>query len=351
LAAAFRPDEKTCQLRAYLRQRANVVRQASRHVQHMQKALEQMNLKLTEILSDITGVTGRSILRAILRGTRAPEKLAQYRDKQCKASEAQIAQVLTGSYREEHLFELKLAYQAWQFSLKQVEKVDTQVALQLGRMRVPLSTLRCRPRDRQRMTRGRDGWLGLSRVTLAFTTPRRSPGALPVQVNHDPVRLTVAALFLDQAVKPLAAQVFQESERTFEGRANRVGLLIRFGHDPGLEIVAVPKAEFEHNLGLLLGRLDDLLPRGVQVGHGDLPGTERSEVEIRLDGGIFVLIKLVSEYMKLLRVQRPRLVAHLVVRFGVKIDFNADWLTDVSQSPPVEFSGCPRTACRSLTTG
>jgi hypothetical protein len=103
LAAAFRPDEQTCRLRAYLRQRANLIRSASRHVQHMQKALEQMNLKLTEILSDITGVTGRSILRSILRGTRAPEKLAKYRDKQCKASEAQIAQALTGSYREEHL--------------------------------------------------------------------------------------------------------------------------------------------------------------------------------------------------------------------------------------------------------
>jgi transposase len=135
LAAAFRPDEKTCQLRAYLRQRANVVRQASQHVQHMQKALEQMNLKLTEILSDITGVTGRSIIRAILRGTRAPEKLAKYRDKQCKASEAEIAQALTGSYREEHLFELKQAYEAWQFTLGQVEKVDGQVALQLGRMK------------------------------------------------------------------------------------------------------------------------------------------------------------------------------------------------------------------------
>ena len=61
LAAAFRPDAQTCQLRAYLRQRANLVRQASRHVQHMQKALEQMNLKLTEILSDVTGVTGRAV--------------------------------------------------------------------------------------------------------------------------------------------------------------------------------------------------------------------------------------------------------------------------------------------------
>src|SRR5947209_9804430 len=135
LAAAFRPDEKTCQLRAYLRQRANVIRQASRHVQHLQKALEQMNLKLTEILSDITGATGRAILRAILRGTRTPEKLAKHRDKACKASEAAIAQALTGSYREEHLFELKLAYEAWQFTLGQVEKVDGQIALQLGRMK------------------------------------------------------------------------------------------------------------------------------------------------------------------------------------------------------------------------
>jgi transposase len=153
LAAAFRPDEKTCQLRAYLRQRGNLIRQASRHVQHMQKALEQMNLKLTEILSDITGVTGRSILRAILRGTRAPEKLAKYRDKQCKASEAEIAQALTGTYREEHLFELKLAYEAWQFTLGQVAKVDGQIALQLGRMKCDraLPPLKSKPRPKRRV--------------------------------------------------------------------------------------------------------------------------------------------------------------------------------------------------------
>jgi transposase len=148
LAAAFRPDEKTCQLRAYLRQRSNLVRSASRHVQHMQKALEQMNLKLTEVLSDITGVTGRAILRAILRGTRAPEKLAKHRDKQCKASEAEIAQALTGTYREEHLFELKLAYEAWQFTLGQVEKVDGQIALQLGRMKCDRALPPLKPKAR-----------------------------------------------------------------------------------------------------------------------------------------------------------------------------------------------------------
>jgi len=148
LAAAFRPDEKTCQLRAYLRQRGNLVRQASKHVQHLQKALEQMNLKLTEVLSDITGKTGRAILRAILRGTRAPEKLARYREKRCKASEAEIAQALTGTYREEHLFELKLAYEAWQFTLGQVDKVDGQIALQLGRMKCDRALPPLRPKAR-----------------------------------------------------------------------------------------------------------------------------------------------------------------------------------------------------------
>jgi transposase len=149
LPASFRPDDKTCQLRAYLRQRGNLVRSASRQVQYMQKALEQMNLKLTEILSDITGATGRAILRAILRGTRAPEKLAQYRDPGCKASAEEIAQALTGSYREEHLFELKLAYEAWQFYQKQLDQVDGQIALQLERMKKDRDLPPLPPKKRQ----------------------------------------------------------------------------------------------------------------------------------------------------------------------------------------------------------
>src|SRR5207247_11381600 len=68
-------------------------------------------------------------------GARAPEKVATYTDKQCKATAPEIVQALTGTYREEHLFELKLAYEAWQFTLGQVEKVDGQIALQLGRMK------------------------------------------------------------------------------------------------------------------------------------------------------------------------------------------------------------------------
>ncbi len=135
LAAAFRPDEKTCQLRAYLRQRANLIRYAAQHIQHMQKALEQMNLKLTEIISDITGRTGQDIIKAILRGVRDPAKLAKYRHTKCQASEAEIAQALTGTYREEHLFCLRQAYQAWQFYLKQRDDCDTHIAQHLARMK------------------------------------------------------------------------------------------------------------------------------------------------------------------------------------------------------------------------
>ena len=149
LAAAFRPDEKTCQLRAYLRQRANLVRYAAQHIQHMQKALEQMNLKLTEILSDITGATGRQIIKAILRGVRDPARLAKFRHEKCHASEAEIAQALTGTYRDEHLFALRLAHQAWEFYQKQRDQVDVQIAQQLARMKQDrsLPPLKARPRS------------------------------------------------------------------------------------------------------------------------------------------------------------------------------------------------------------
>ena len=148
LAAAFRPDEKTCQLRAYLRQRATLIRYAGQHIQHMEKALEQMNLKLTEIISDITGVTGRSIILAILKGTRDPQKLARLRNQKCKATEAEIARALHGSYRDEHLFALRQAYEAWQFYQKQLDKVDAQIQQQLARMKQEraLPPLKHRPR-------------------------------------------------------------------------------------------------------------------------------------------------------------------------------------------------------------
>ena len=115
LAAAFRPDDQICVLRSYLRQRAMLVTYAAHHIQHMQKALEQMNLKLAHVVSDITGVTGLAIIRAILGGQRDPRALATLRDPHCKTDAATIARALEGTWRPEHLFELRQALELVDF--------------------------------------------------------------------------------------------------------------------------------------------------------------------------------------------------------------------------------------------
>jgi transposase len=96
LRGAFRPPEQRCILRSYLRQRETLISSGSTHIQHMQKALTQMNLPLQTVVSDITGVSGMKIIHAILDGERDPQVLAGYRDKRCKHDEATIAKALCG---------------------------------------------------------------------------------------------------------------------------------------------------------------------------------------------------------------------------------------------------------------
>jgi transposase len=136
LAAAYRPDAKTCVLRCFLRQRQSLIRYAARHIQHMQKALEQMNVKLTEVLSDVTGMTGLKIIRAILNGVHDPRKLARLRDKRCHKDEDEIARALDGNWRPEHLAALELAYQLWQTYQKKLDEVDARIAKHLGLMKL-----------------------------------------------------------------------------------------------------------------------------------------------------------------------------------------------------------------------
>jgi transposase len=109
LSGAFRPDNQMCVLRSYMRQRAMLIRYASQHVQHMQKALVQMNVQLQHVLEDITGATGMKIIRAILAGERDPERLAALRHEKCKCPASEIAEALRGDWREEHLFALEQA--------------------------------------------------------------------------------------------------------------------------------------------------------------------------------------------------------------------------------------------------
>jgi transposase len=135
LQGAFRPDEKTAVLRNYLRQRGNLIRFCGRHIQHMHKALEQMNLKLGLVLSDLTGLTGRKIIQAILDGERDPRKLAELRNHHCRADVKQIAQALDGTYRDEHVFALEQAFRAWQFYQTPIDAVDKKIAQQLEAMK------------------------------------------------------------------------------------------------------------------------------------------------------------------------------------------------------------------------
>ncbi|WP_373510271.1 IS110 family transposase [Thiocapsa sp.] len=117
LRGSFHPPGDIAALRAYLRQRERLLDYAASHIQHMQKALTQMNLQLHHVVSDITGKTGMRIIRAILDGTRDPQVLASDRDGRCKASVETIAQALEGNYRPEHLFALEQAvalYDAYQ---------------------------------------------------------------------------------------------------------------------------------------------------------------------------------------------------------------------------------------------
>jgi transposase len=131
LAGAFRPDEQICVLRSYLRQRAMLAQYAGQHVQHMQKALVQMNLQLQVVLEDITGVTGMKIIRAVLAGERDPHKLAALRDGRCKHSEATIAAALQGDWREEHLFALEQAVELVDVYQAKIAACDARIQAHL----------------------------------------------------------------------------------------------------------------------------------------------------------------------------------------------------------------------------
>lgn len=125
LSAAFRPQDEICVLRAISRQRDMLVQYQAKHIQHMQKALTQMNVKLDKVISDIVGMTGQKIVRAILAGERDPVALAKLRNKRIRASEEEIVKSLQGNWREEHLFSLKQAvnlYDSYQASISECDE-------------------------------------------------------------------------------------------------------------------------------------------------------------------------------------------------------------------------------------
>ena len=136
LRGAFRPADQVCELRSLSRQRTMLLRSQGRFVQHMQKALTQMNIQLANVISDVAGETGQRILRAIVAGERDGRALAQLRNARIRASEDEIAKSLQGNWRAEHLFALKQALDAFDFCGTQLAECDAQIQAQLQALHV-----------------------------------------------------------------------------------------------------------------------------------------------------------------------------------------------------------------------
>jgi transposase len=134
LRGAFRPAAEVRGVRALWRQRDALTRHAGWHIQHMHKALDQMNLQIHHVIADITGESGLAITAAILRGERDPGVLAGLGDRRLKATKATLAKALTGDYRAEHLFCLRQAHAGYLFVIEQISELDAEIAQRLGEL-------------------------------------------------------------------------------------------------------------------------------------------------------------------------------------------------------------------------
>jgi transposase len=127
LRASFRPDAEIVALRTLVRYRAELVQHRVPHYLHMQQALKVMNIQLSEVLTDITGVTGLAILRAIVAGERDPVVLAQHRNPACKSPTETIAKALHGTWKDEQLFVLQQALTLYDAYTAQLVQCDRQI--------------------------------------------------------------------------------------------------------------------------------------------------------------------------------------------------------------------------------
>jgi transposase len=134
LGASFRPADPYCVVRSYLRYRDELVGARSTQTQHMQKALQQMNVQLMQVLSDINGLSGLAIIEAILNGERHPLKLAAMVDRRVKSTQSAIAKALIGDYRAEHLFQLKTAFELYHTYEAKITACDEELVRELDKL-------------------------------------------------------------------------------------------------------------------------------------------------------------------------------------------------------------------------
>jgi transposase len=131
LDSSYIPEDRVVVIRSLLRHRDSLIKSASSDVQHMQKALTQMNIHLHNVISDIMGETGLKIINSILSGNHNPKKLAELKNNRIKASKKTIIKSLTGHYREEHLFTLRQSLESYQFCHQQIYTCDQEIEKRL----------------------------------------------------------------------------------------------------------------------------------------------------------------------------------------------------------------------------
>jgi hypothetical protein len=211
LRAAFRPDGEVCAVRSLMRHRVELVEMTSQHIQHMHKALTQMNVQIQHVISDITGLTGLAILDAILAGQRDPAALAKLRDPHIKASEETIRKSLEGNWRAEHLFTLRQSRNSFQHYQEQITACDAEIEKLLVAFDARVDPAeRPLPPDRKRKQGGRkkkegqpeDGLRSADRGLQAIRDLTQIPGLMAMiltlfsEVGRDMSRWPTAAHFV-----------------------------------------------------------------------------------------------------------------------------------------------------------
>lgn len=134
LFPSFRPADEICALRSYTRLHETLVRDASDYIRRMSKAFQQMNVRLDKAITDITGKTGTQIIEAIIAGEKDATRLARLRDSRCKKSEKEIAEALSGDFREEHIYVLKSAYRMYNEFQVELERCKIEIDKRLRRL-------------------------------------------------------------------------------------------------------------------------------------------------------------------------------------------------------------------------
>lgn len=188
LRGSFRPEDEICAIRSLWRHRENLIQLATVHLQHMQKALDQMNLQLHHVISDLSGTTGLAIVDAILAGERDPHELAKLRDWRIKASEETIVKSLVGDYREEHLFVLRQSLEGYRKYQRMIQDLDVEVNRRMARLPSKVDLVE-KPLGKERNPR---------------KTPRRTE---PLELRRELYRAFGVDLTQVPGINPLTAQV------------------------------------------------------------------------------------------------------------------------------------------------